>query len=57
MEPVPKRIAEQAGRERERERKSERESEKCEGRRGGGHGTTDAGKGRQKMEGNWQNKK
>lgn len=46
MEPVPRRIAE--------ERESERESEECEGRRGGGHGTTDAGKGRQKMKGTKQ---
>ena len=52
MEPVPTRIAEQQQKQAERERK--RASEKCEGRRGGGHGTTDAGKGRQKMKGTKQ---
>ena len=37
MEPVPKRIAEQAGRERERERKREREVRRAEGRRSRDH--------------------
>ena len=37
MEPVPRRIAEQAGRERERERKREREVRRAEGRRSRDH--------------------
>ena len=52
MEPVPTRIAEQQQKQAERERK--RASEKFEGRRGGGHGTRGAGKGRSKKEGDWQ---
>lgn len=54
MEPVPTRIAEQQQKQAERERK--RASEKCEGRRGGGHGTRGAGKGRSKRTGTGRQK-
>lgn len=54
MEPVPTRIAEQQQKQAERERK--RASEKCEGRRGGGHGTRGAGKGRSKRKGTGRQK-